>query len=816
MSSYNSQFGGFVVGSTDTSYAIYNLTVPVPQITLVWPIQYQGSPNTTASIIELTATAGGQSIVMPPATQVSVGQAILLVNKSASNITIFASDAATVLVTLNATSSLYIYLTSKSTVNGTWNIIPFGGGFSAVTSIGINSGTNNIVVTASPANPLTTAGTFTFNVANDLLALSSFVNATGISARTAANTWSLVNLTGTASQITVTNGSGVGGNPTFSLPATITGINNLTVGNVNIVANTISSTNSNGNLNVVPNGTGEFILDSNVQIITGQQLKFWNAGNTNTLSMHAGGLTTNLAWTLPTTQGTIGQVLTDTSGTGVLGWSSVTSFGGPSVTNAIARYSNTTGSLQNSGVLIDNIAGVTGMTSLTVANIGVAEISPNAISTTVGNLILSPNGTSETISSNNVSISNANFLKLYKDVLNTTYTSFNAPSTITVNTAISMPTLAPLVTQELYAQSVALVGGVYNTQFQWKNPTPGENVLINGAFDIWQRNTSFTSATTFYPNNDNIPIADKWKLFSNGNNIVNVSQGGAFNILSGASKYSLQATVQTPNTKFGFGQILESYETYKLLDKQISFSIGLAGTGITTIRAAIISWQGASDIITLPFVTAWNGAGANPSLAANWTYEAVQLFTITNGAQLYTMNNVQISTGGTTNCAVFIWTEDASAIAVGSTLTLAIAKLELGQVNTPFTFRPIEQELSLSKRWFQKDFPHSIALGTPTTAVPSSIVLATTPISVGTYYAEIRYETEMRKTPTIVTYPYTTVTNVNGWSTDGGVDYQLTLGPNSAVPSSDSKSFRVLNSSTGNLTFGQGIVIGHWFADCEF
>lgn len=61
--------------------------------------------------------------------------------------------------------------------------------------------------------------TYTFTLANDLAALEALAS-TGLAARTAANTWAQRTITGTASNITVTNGDGVAGNPTIDLPAT--------------------------------------------------------------------------------------------------------------------------------------------------------------------------------------------------------------------------------------------------------------------------------------------------------------------------------------------------------------------------------------------------------------------------------------------------------------------------------------------------------------------------------------------------------------------------------------------------------------------
>jgi hypothetical protein len=89
-------------------------------------------------------------------------------------------------------------------------------------------------------------------------------------------------------------------------------------------------------------------------------------------------------WTLPSADGTPGQVLT-TGTSGVLSWSSV---GGPndvsnvatSTDNAIARFDGTTGKLiQNSGVIISDTNSITGVASiLSAGNIDAGQTSIGA------------------------------------------------------------------------------------------------------------------------------------------------------------------------------------------------------------------------------------------------------------------------------------------------------------------------------------------------------------------------------------------------------------------------------------------------------
>lgn len=64
------------------------------------------------------------------------------------------------------------------------------------------------------------SGNPTFALADDLNALEN-IGSTGIAARTAASTWTTRTITGTSNQITLSNGNGVSGNPTISLPSTI-------------------------------------------------------------------------------------------------------------------------------------------------------------------------------------------------------------------------------------------------------------------------------------------------------------------------------------------------------------------------------------------------------------------------------------------------------------------------------------------------------------------------------------------------------------------------------------------------------------------
>jgi len=65
------------------------------------------------------------------------------------------------------------------------------------------------------------AGNPTLVLANDLNAVENLAS-NGMAARTATDTWTTRTITGTANEITSTNGDGVSGNPTLSIPSSVT------------------------------------------------------------------------------------------------------------------------------------------------------------------------------------------------------------------------------------------------------------------------------------------------------------------------------------------------------------------------------------------------------------------------------------------------------------------------------------------------------------------------------------------------------------------------------------------------------------------
>ncbi len=106
-------------------------------------------------------------------------------------------------------------LTSNGTGVPTWSSSVPSGFNVPFTNVTTGASTGTLTVTGAGTLSPTAGGTITAN------ALSSLA-ADGMVARTASGTFAARTITGTANEITVTNGSGVAGDPTISIPAAVT------------------------------------------------------------------------------------------------------------------------------------------------------------------------------------------------------------------------------------------------------------------------------------------------------------------------------------------------------------------------------------------------------------------------------------------------------------------------------------------------------------------------------------------------------------------------------------------------------------------
>ena len=138
----------------------------------------------------------------------------------------------------------------------------------------VGSGTVTSVAAAAPAagltisgSPITSAGTLTFALANDLAAVEGLAT-TGLAIRTAADTWATRTIQGTANQIAVTNGAGTTGDPTLAIAANpiIPGTGSIQVPSGTTAQRTSPASNGMIRFNTTTNNYEVWIVDKWVNL----------------------------------------------------------------------------------------------------------------------------------------------------------------------------------------------------------------------------------------------------------------------------------------------------------------------------------------------------------------------------------------------------------------------------------------------------------------------------------------------------------------------------------------------------------------------
>ncbi len=235
-------------------------------------------------------------------------------------------------------------------------------------------------------------------------------------------------------------------------------------------------------------------------------------------------------------------------------------------------------------------------------------------------------------------------------------------------------------------------------------PYPGDNALINGQFLTAQRGTFFDSTTPAGGpfNSDDTYLLDRWLHLSDGNNIVDVSQETT--IVPADAATGLKMIVRTADKKFGIFRILDRNDTELGFDgdtASLSFEARNDGTeSIGAVRAMVLAWTLDGAVVSDP-VSAWNGAGSNPTLATNWSYAdtPAALPALITSFQTFKIEGITIPAAF--NVGVFIWVDDVTN-SLGDSIYIGNVKLERGLVATPY--RPLSEgaDLALCQRSYKR------------------------------------------------------------------------------------------------------------------
>ena len=228
----------------------------------------------------------------------------------------------------------------------------------------------------------------------------------------------------------------------------------------------------------------------------------------------------------------------------------------------------------------------------------------------------------------------------------------------------------------------------------------GANALINGQFAVAQRGTSFVAGA----NNDTDYTLDRWKLFSDGNDIVDVTQETT--TVPTNRQFAIALDVETANKKFGIQQIVEQKDCVNLIGETVTLSFQAkvsATTNLDNVKAAIISWSGTADDPTDDMISAWGAEGTDPTLASSFTYENTPAnLSLTTSYATYSVT-ATVDTASAKNIIVFIWS-DVTTTSAGEFLYVTDVKLEAGQTVTPFEHEDIGTTLRKCQRYYVQQY----------------------------------------------------------------------------------------------------------------
>jgi hypothetical protein len=288
MTNYVNPLTGSTINPSQVGYESLSISV---NTTLNWPINGNNS-SVVANIMDVTATVGGLSLILPSAQQVSVGQNIIIRNVGSNQFNVTNAGGG-VIATIASGIADFIYLTNNSTDNGSWTVITFGAG-------------------TSSANASTLAG-------YGLAALNTTLNQ-AYNLSTIASTYTLlpsdragfIVWTGGAGTLTLPSSSGVGNNWFVIVRNGGSGILTITPQGIDTIdGNANQQLQLTESLVIVCNGSGfntfaygrsnQFAFTTLAKTVTGGTVTLTSAEGANVIQEYSGTLTSNCTVIVPST-----------------------------------------------------------------------------------------------------------------------------------------------------------------------------------------------------------------------------------------------------------------------------------------------------------------------------------------------------------------------------------------------------------------------------------------------------------------------------------------------------------------------------------
>ena len=357
---------------------------------------------------------------------------------------------------------------------------------------------------------------------------------------------------------------------------------------------------------------------------------------------------------------------------------------------------------------------------------------------------------------------------------------------------------------------------------------PGQNLIINGAMDIWQRGTSWTARSTAIDNTRGYD-ADRFFLYRTTSSAWTVTVGQstpptvaqAGIKLNHARKLTIVADEASPavGEYLVTGYVVEGYDIAKVIGKKATLSFWVksnqTGTFCLSFNNATSSQSYVTEY-TISSADTWEQKTITMSLETgditpdgNWNYSsglglAIQWMLDANvaGSGTYTT-----STTDAWQTANKLHTDNQTQLTAADTFELAAVQLEIGSTATKFqpAGRNIQEEVAMCQRYYEKSYNIGVAPGS-NSAFGQEWGIIGKLVTNGQYWASSKFKVTKRNTPSVSIWTSTGTADNVALNTDGDVS--------AAIQSQSHNGFTLQNDTGGSYTDGQTYNY-QWEADAE-
>ena len=240
----------------------------------------------------------------------------------------------------------------------------------------------------------------------------------------------------------------------------------------------------------------------------------------------------------------------------------------------------------------------------------------------------------------------------------------------------------------------------------------GQNVIINGSFDFFQRNNN--TGVNWISINDDSYCLDRWVALCQ----ISPVSCLRYNDATGTSSVPgpFQGMMSNPSAsaqRLGFLQIVEAANSYPLRGQQITLQAGMNSYSPSSTsywaHYAILEWVGVGDTVTSDIVRDWSSGIYTPNnffLGSNLNVLAVGDIYLQS---VLTQVTLSATVGlACNNLMVFFWSD---AISQNTQLKICNVDCHMGGAR-PFSPRPLAEELTLCQRYFEKSYDLDVKPGT--------------------------------------------------------------------------------------------------------